>query len=289
MDKFNPMTVVAAAEVIASFNSHDDIHLLEVQWGVAGRFSASSKSGRIAGLANIAIEEDVQVYSEEGMISLSRAMVETAIRAPVVKRDGPSWQKLVAGLRFDGFEIVETRTQIEAAYPWEDPKAETSIALVRMLPNDVPGLDFREAESEIMRLLERHGFTTSKGHLRQALSAFNRGEWSSANGELRNFYESYLNEIADELGYSGTQNSKAKRDFLGSGVTPPFLLAEYNEWDSQKTQYVQALMNRMHPHGGHPGLSEEEDATFRLQISLITARLFVRRFDQREFGVAAGR
>lgn len=97
--------------------------------------------------------------------------------------------------------------------------------------------------------------------VKQALAAFNRGEWSWANGELRNFYEGYLNEIADKLGYSGVENSKAKRDFLGGGVEPPFLLAEYNEWDSQKTQYVQALMNRMHPHGGHPGLSEEEDAT----------------------------
>lgn len=30
------------------------------------------------------------------------------------------------------------------------------------------------------------------------------------------------------------------------------------------------------------GLSEEEDATFRLQISLVTARLFLRRYDQRK-------
>jgi len=44
---------------------------------------------------------------------------------------------------------------------------------------------------------------------------------------------------------------------------------------------VQGLMNRMHPHGGHAGLSEEEDATFRLQVTLITARLFLRRLDQR--------
>lgn len=281
MGEFNRMTIVAAAEVIASFNSHDDMYVLEVQWGIAGRYASSSKSGRIAGLANIAIEEEIQVNSEDGLISLSRALIETAIRAPEVKRTGPSWRKFVAGLRFDGFEVVETRTDMEPDYPWQNGETETSVALVRMLPQDVPEIDFREGESEVILLLDKHGFAVSGGHLKQALSAFNRGEWSSANGELRNFYESYLNEIADKLGYSGAQNSRAKRDFLGSGVKPPFLLSEYNEWDSQKTQYVQGLMNRMHPHGGHPGLSEEEDATFRLQISLITARLFLRRFDRR--------
>lgn len=281
MSAFNRMTVVAAAEVIASFNTHDDMHVLEVQWGIAGRYATSSKSGRIAGLANIAIDEDIEVYSENGLVSLSRALIETAIQAPSVKMSGPSWRKFVAGLRFDGFEIVEMRTEIKPDHPWQDGRMETSVALVRMLPQDVPELDFREGENEVMLLLAKHSFMTSKGHLQRALSAFSRGEWSSANGELRNFYESYLNEIADKLGYSGVQNGKAKRDYLGSGVEPPFLLSEYNEWDSQKTQYVQGLMNRMHPHGGHPGLSEEEDSTFRLQISLITARLFLRRFDQR--------
>lgn len=85
-------------------------------------------------------------------------------------------------------------------------------------------------------------------------------------------------------GYKGKDDSKLKRDFLGSGVRPSFLFEDYNEWNAnnQKQQYVQSLMSKMHPHGGHPGLSEEEDAIFRLQIMLITARLFLRRFKQRK-------
>ena len=150
-----------------------------------------------------------------------------------------------------------------------------------MLPEDVPQTDFREAASEVELLLDQLHLSIAKGHLQQALSAFHRGEWSSANGELRNFYEYYLNEIANGLGYTGPDISKSRRDFLGGVCSPPFLLEEYNEWHPQKTQFVQGLMNRMHPHGGHPGLSEEEDATFRLQISLITARLFLRRYKER--------
>ena len=283
MSEFNQMTIVAAAEVIADFKSHSDMEVLEVQWGITGRCNGSSKPASVASLANIAIEEQIEVVTEDGLASLGRALVEAAIGAPEHKRAGQSWKKLLAGLRFDGFELVETESEIESDSLWRSGRIEKSVKLVRMLPSDVPELDFRDAENEISLLLDQHDFVVAKGHLRQATSAFSRGEWSSANGELRNFFESYLNEIADRLGYAGGADSKAKRDFLGSGLEPPFLIADYNEWhaNNQKPQYIQGLMSRMHPHGGHPGLSEEEDATFRLQITLVTARLLLRRFDQR--------
>ncbi|AMS40159.1 hypothetical protein [Aminobacter aminovorans] len=284
MNEFNRMTIVAAAEVAADFNSHSDMEVLEVQWGIDGRFGASSKSARVASWAKLACDEELTVMTENGRVSLERALVETAITAPEARQGSVSWNRLVAGLRFDGFEIVETEISVTSRFSWGGEATKKILTLVRMLPKDIPGLDFREAESEVVTLLDRSGFTVARGHLKQAVSAFQRGEWSSANGELRNFYESYLNEIAVALGYVGGDDSKAKRDFLGASVQPPFLLVDYNEWNAntQKPQYIQGLMSRMHPHGGHPGLSEEEDATFRLQITLITARLFLRRFCQRK-------
>lgn len=284
MSEFNRMTIVAAAEVAADFHSHNDMDILEVQWGINGRCNASSKSARVASWAKLACDEELIVITENGRISFDRALIEIAITAPHARRNSTSWRKLIAGLRLDGFEVVETNVRVASKSSWDGYITDKVTTLMRMLPDDVPGLDFREAENEVVFLLDRNGFTVAKGHLKQAVSAFQRGEWSSANGELRNFFESYLNEIAVTLGYVGGGDSKAKRDFLGDGVQPPFLLADYNEWsaNSQKPQYVQALMSRMHPHGAHPGLSEEEDATFRLQIMLITARLFLRRFSQRK-------
>ena len=141
---------------------------------------------------------------------------------------------------------------------WGNPQGEATVQLVRMLPSDVPGLDFREAESEVQQLLSRNGLSVAAGHLKQAISAFSRGEWSSANGALRNFYESYLNEIADRLGYSGPQESKLKRDYLGGGVTPPFLLAEYNVERQQSEAIVQGLMNRLHPHEAIPACRKKK-------------------------------
>lgn len=282
MTKFNRLTLVAAAEVMADFKSHSDMEVLEVQWGIDGRCDASSKSAHAASLAKIAIHEEIEVLTEHGLVPLGRALIESAVEAPPKTKEKPEWTRLIAGLRFDGFELVEDQGDGESDFSWQSRRTRPSLKLVRMLPSDVPELDFREAESEVVLLLDRHGLTVTKGHLKQALSAFERGEWSSANGALRNFYESYLNEIADRLGCTGQQDSRAKRDFLGQ-LDPPFLLSDYNEWNvnSQKPQYIQGLMSRMHPHGGHPGLSEEEDATFRLQINLVTARLLLRRFDQR--------
>lgn len=218
---------------------------------------------------------------------LSDALINVVINAPSRSRNTPSWRKLVAGLRLDGFEISGIE-QVDPDLPsWmraSSKKASEPVVLRRMLPADLPGLDMREAENEVDHLLQKHGFATSNGHVMRAISAFQRGDWSSSNAELRNLYEGLLNDIAVGLGYVGNGDSLAKRNFLGEGVTPPFLLSDYNEWNTntQKPQYVQGLMSRMHPHGSHPGLSEEEDATFRVQIALVTARLFLRRYDQRK-------
>ncbi|MAG65289.1 MAG: hypothetical protein CMK74_05375 [Pseudomonadales bacterium] len=284
MSDFNRMTIVAAAEVIAFFKSHSDMEVMEIQWNIDRKVYTSNKSSRIGSWVKLACEEDIVVITENGRIPLAQAIVECAITMPRMRSEpkdiGAFWKKLIAGLRFDGFEIIEKEIT-EHRVPF--PKVTKAPTLIRMLPEDIQSLDFRETENEISELLKKFGFNTAKGHLEQAVSAFQRGEWSSANGELRNFFESYLNEIADALGYSGKDDSKLRRDFLGE-ADAPFLFTEYNEWNSniQKPQYVQGLMSRMHPHGGHPGLSEEEDATFRLQIMLITARLFLRRFKQRK-------
>lgn len=280
MSEFNRMTIVAAAEVISDTHSHSDIDVLEMQWGIEDRGGGGSKPARVVSLSKAAVDGGPQVHTEQGLVSLERALVEAALANWAEVQEKLCWRKLKAGLRLDGFEVIEPGE--DDSQSWMRPRPKLPATLVRMLPSDLPGLNMREAESEVVQLLKRHGLGIAEGHLSRAISAFQRGEWSGANGELRNFLESYLNEIAEKFGCDPAADSRQKRDYLGSSVTPPFLLAEYNEWSAggQKSPFVQALMSRMHPHGGHPGLSEEEDATFRLQINLVSARLFLRRLDR---------
>jgi len=282
MTNFNNMTVVAACTILGSFHSHDDLKLLEAEWGISGCCTNSSKSARAADLANLALSHEKEVFMESGRVPLSRAIIERAIHAPEKIKVDSNWKKLIAGLRFDGFEIIERRIAKPPNQPWENETITTQPVLRKIYPEDVPSLDFREAESEVEDLLKKYSFSKSEGHLNQAIDNFSRGHWASANAQFRTFFESYLTEIAAWLGNTGENSAVDVRNFLGK-LNPPFLLSDYNEWNEngQKPQFFQGLMSRMHPQGSHPGLSEEDDCTFRLHITLITARLILRRLDSR--------
>ena len=287
MPEFHTFTLTAAIEVLeVEYDTHDRLDTLVFGWGCLDYIGGSTIKRKLLDLARAAAKLNLTARTSSGDVPLQRAIVEEAIKVPERRRDAAAWLKLTAGLRFDGFEVVKDRMPDPTGRQsiFDDGPIEIEVlALRRMLPEDMPGLDFREAESEVAALLKKHKFTVAQGHLEQATSAFQRGEWAAANSQLRSFFEDYLNRVADELGFGKQNTIKDKREFLGR-VEPPFLLASYNEWNAntQKPQYVQGLWSRMHPEGSHPGLSEEEDATFRLQISLVTARLFLRRFDQRK-------
>lgn len=275
------MTVMAALKVIEKFHSHSDLESLEVEWGIHGRCRTNSKSAHITDLGNIALHENPEVLTMNGKTKLDRAIIEKALEAPSHVKTTDVWEKMLAGLRFDGFEVCEEEIETSNESSWDFESKIIHFVLRRMMPENLPELDFREAENEITQLLNNKGLIVPKGHLDQAISAFSRMEWASANAQLRTFYESYLDEIADLLGCEKSANSKEKRDYLGK-LNPPFLSEGLNEWNAnnQKSQYIQGLMSRMHPEGSHAGLSEEDDSTFRLQITLITARLLLRRFDK---------
>src|SRR5690554_3200984 len=120
MPDFNRMTVVAATEVVFAYTSHNDIEPHLVRWDLSGRCNGSSRTARAAALAKIAIEENPQVYTENGMAPLSEALVEMAINAPPNLRDSSDWRKLVAGLKLDGFEISGIEPVVRAQPLWMD-------------------------------------------------------------------------------------------------------------------------------------------------------------------------
>ncbi len=179
-------------------------------------------------------------------------------------------------------------------YPWSSPRPLTSEMeklkhvleqdgfvltggmLRRALPAD---LDLPETESELMHLLDQHGLFTAKGHLDQVFDAHARGNWASANGQLRTFFDALLDAMAERIDPSTST--------LGSGqprrtklAAAGFLSVPLNEWDNDGKGFINGLVKRLHPEGAHPGLSNEDDSMFRLHIVLLTASLLLRRFDQ---------
>lgn len=145
-----------------------------------------------------------------------------------------------------------------------------------MLPVDVA---LPETASELTLLLERHGFDVAKGHLEQAIDAHARGKWASANGQLRTFFDALLDEIAERLDTDAArldsgQPRRAKLAAIG------FLSVPLREWDDDGRGFINGLVKRLHSQGSHPGLSDDDDSTFRQHVVLLTAALLLRRFDR---------
>jgi hypothetical protein len=148
-----------------------------------------------------------------------------------------------------------------------------------MLPDiaDIP-----TADDEVHALLEELSLSIAKNHLDNAIDAHGRGKWEPANGELRKVLESIFDEAAARLEptrTATTERGHARRQLLAD-LTPPFLIKEFGEWDDSGKNFVNGVFKRLHP-GAHPGISEDEDCTFRLHLVLIVARLFLRRLRSR--------
>lgn len=201
----------------------------------------------------------------DGRESIQDVIVEEAaslVRVDLSFRgdDAPKWfsdqQEFCRRLEMDGFVVSEGK--LRAA-----------------LPDDV-GLP--AAQDELRHLLGKHNFSTASGHIEQALDAHAKGHWAAANSQIRTFFDALLDQICERL----DPNTKS----LGSGqprrtqlAAQGFFSRDLNEWDDKGLGFVNGLAKRLHPHGSHPGLSDQDDSTFRLHTVLLTARLFLVRFD----------
>jgi len=176
--------------------------------------------------------------------------------------DEPQYVALENSLKRDGYVI-------------DDNKLRMALPEIVELP---------EKENELFSLLDKFGFKKEKGHLDQAISAHARGDWASANAQLRSFMEGLFDSIAEKFAPNqGTlpQAGHPRRNWLSQNPTAPFFQFDLNEWQADGKGFVQGLFKRLHPQGSHPGLSDEEDSTFRFHLVILTASHYLRRFKGR--------
>jgi|AntRauTorcE11898_2_1112593.scaffolds.fasta_scaffold01072_12 hypothetical protein len=176
--------------------------------------------------------------------------------------------------------------------PLDDPNLKFKNSLNRdgfkiengeLVPIHPDTINLSEKENELDKLLGNYKFTTAKGHLEQAISAHTRGDWAASNAQLRSFIEGLFDSIAEELiGQASLPNtSHARREELAR-INPPFLSESLNEWDiGNNSGFVSGFWKRLHPQGSHPGLSDQEDNTFRLHLVFLVSHHFLLRFHDR--------
>jgi hypothetical protein len=151
----------------------------------------------------------------------------------------------------------------------------------KLLPEEIEEI---KTESELIVALKKLKFNISIGHLEQAIDNHSIGNWASANSQFRTFMESLLVEINNFL----LPNNKVKTasqaiKTLAETANPPFLSKELNEYPKAKNEdsFIYGLWKRLHPEGSHPGLSNEDDCSFRYHISIVFANYLLRRLANR--------
>jgi hypothetical protein len=264
MTKFTRGTILAATKVLQNW-SHSDIDRFGLELGVQNHLNGYSRANKGNAVSGYLLE--VPGARDEDGGSLSDAVVTGIV------------ERAIANLHSSDPALVDKR------FPLEYPELHAALSkngyvvqggvLRTALPQ---ALNLPEADDEVHALLKQFGFSVPSGHLDQAISAHTRGEWAGANGQLRSFIEGLFDSIAETLAAGATLPAPGhQRRIWLANRTPPFFVPGLNEWDGQGKGFMEGFIRRLHPAGSHPGLSDEEDSTFRLHLVLLVARSLLRR------------
>jgi hypothetical protein len=227
-----------------------------------------SSEKRFSGLmhfvdANPRFENDGDVLEEK--------LVETA--STLLPSDETSNSKTYSWMQEKtNVQPLEWNVQFESAL-YNDGYVVKDGNIVRTLPVDV---NLPETESDLMQRLSMFEFLVAKGHLEQAIDNHAKGNWAAANGQLRTFFEAFTDAMAvyiDPLNKDINSGYDRRTKLASLGI----LSVSLNEWGHEGKGFLNGLVLRLHPQGAHPGLSDEDDCTFRLHIVLTTASFLIRR------------
>lgn len=265
MAQFSRRTILAATDLMANWG-HTNIDRFLLEYGLENVVRASSRADRANALGRHLIASP-NALSEDG-VNLTDDIVARLVEGAVLRcyNGYPEefsidvfrerFPALHRGLERDGFTVEDGQ-------------------LRRALPEV---LDLPRADDEVHTLLDRYGFVVSRGHLDQGITAHARGDWAAANAQFRAFIESLFDSIAERrAGGAPLPAAGNPRRIWLANCNPPFFVAGLNEWDGQGRGFVEAFFRRLHPAGAHPGLSDEDDSTFRLHLVILVARNLLRR------------
>ncbi len=265
-DPFTRPTLIAAAELLERHTqaSFDQMVLrlgLEQEIPAGTGLSVAKKCGQLGRL--VVLRAAMVIDTVDGRATLGEAVVREALQLLNLRLKTSPQTAFLRGLARDGF-VVE-----------EGDRGEP-VRLRSALPEEV---NLPASDSELHELLRSYQFHTPKGHLDQAIEAHTRGDWAACNAQLRTFLESLFDAIAHHIEPARAAQlatSENRRQLLaGRG----FLAVDRNEWSGDGRNYINGLFKMLHTDGSHPGLSDEDHATFRLHVVLITGRTFMRRLN----------
>ncbi len=237
-----------------NFQTHDEVERFAVEFG---------------------LEDSIEgAYMKEKGTSIAKYLISN----PDAK--GPNGLKLVIEViehiikKHRGLEPL-SEIHPELAHSLErDGFKLTNDGLKKILPSELP---IAQQEDQMIAILEKLGFCTAKGHYDQAVAAHARGDWASANSQLRTFVEEFFDKAQNIVCPGNYQTSNERKIALANAG---FFIKDYNEYLNNGTGFIEGFWKRLHPQGSHPGLSEQLDSTFRLQLVILVIQHFLVRLEK---------
>lgn len=258
---FSRATIVDVMRLLDAMNTHSTLDTFALRYGLDEIAIGSSKEKRVMAIAKFLIDNPQMpgILSDNLMFEIVEDIISKAVVNEYHYFDNEfiNYPQLRRLLLKDGF-VIENGN------------------LIRTFETDI---DFNTNDTLLESLLNKHNLTVAKGHYNQASNAFNRGDWAACNGQLRSYVEELLNKIAEKVTGQAFTDSHRARIAL-SKSNPPIFYKQLNEWKDNGQGYFETFWSRLHPEGSHPGLSDEDDSVFRLNLVQISTLEVLRRYDR---------
>jgi hypothetical protein len=125
--------------------------------------------------------------------------------------------------------------------------------------------------SALERNFEELGLNVALTHYRQAHESFVAGNWEAANGQTRSFLENLFIELNKRI-------TARDRDSAGTSLQD---LRDNGFIDPAEFQMIKGFWDSIQDNGPHHGLSDEQEALFRLHVATSIARYLIHRLRSR--------
>lgn len=243
-----PLSQLTEAELIRAAENaytHDDLGLLCMRLEISGDQQLEQAQGRSKVKR---LRRAVALLREEDrVIDLVREVIEGEYYGRVENRGYATQQlgRLIESLRTDGFDLIDERIVATTPIP---------AALAPQI-------------SQLARDLEERGFNVTLRHYDQAVHSFVDGNLEASNGQLRSALEALLAGLCEELTGMRPGHPQGAIDRLFNT----------GHLDGDEAQLLKDLIGISNTHGAHSGLSNDEEAIFRLHFTTAAIRYLLTR------------
>ena len=261
-------TLSALTEVLNARFSNSEIRDLLFKHGLDDRYQGVNKADRLSEVFHPLVSQ--QRYNSlwtagglpyedyEGEVGSTWDVIDEVARDAHEAIEQDPWltwaetllQSLGQALRVDGFDLLEGR----------------------VVPFVSPSVEPAQEQGILESRLDELRFSVARTHLDQAVDNAARGNWESANSQIRSFLEAVCDAVADQL-YRGGGEAPTRGDARQYLAAEGFI-------DEYEDKLLRAFFKVLHGGGSHSGTSKEADCHRRRLMAFSLANYYLDRLEE---------